>query len=531
MFIKLYNNKDFYRLFDPKIYYTEIIKKFISTYNCIYEVNEDKFCPIIKKDLIELYDNSNKKHLNHPVIKGIVDFFISGFFNNLLMINFINDNKITLKDLETDKIIYSDSVYNINISDYIETLFIFNTESKIFVNFKLSTSIFFSSDYLGLIFDKNKNCISLIPKCPEDNIFNLKNTENINKQHLNILISKLENFSFNQIFLAPKLYIKNTVKMLNGNLDHYNLDIQSKFNIYFLLNLENKITRIYGNPISMINNDLCKWFSYFEKINLPYNNKKINVDEVCVNLHSEWVRTPKHYKIEEKIFRSINNISIKDYSNSSDDFEIFIYVKKNRNFKLEINLVPRDIQNIDNVLVNIIDHLNSYVPKLKVYLLGVHTYSDNNLDVTYKKMPNSGLQTEYDNYNKMFNFITKNSQCKNIELLNGLSFNTFIKKCYNTKLFIGQFGGNIGNFLSVILNKQSVFLDKLAYFGNSIHFLTENLWNLKNKYPIMTNYDKEVNKILSNEYNNDDVKYRCLSEKDINDVKQCIDKIVKPMII
>ena len=122
--------------------------------------------------------------------------------------------------------------------------------------------------------------------------------------------------------------------MLNGNLDHYNLDIQSKFNIYFLLNLENKITRIYGNPISMINNDLCKWFSYFEKINLPYNNKKINVDEVCVNLHSEWVRTPKHYKIEEKIFRSINNISIKDYSNSSDDFEIFIYVKKNRNFKL-----------------------------------------------------------------------------------------------------------------------------------------------------------------------------------------------------
>ena len=81
------------------------------------------------------------------------------------------------------------------------------------------------------------------------------------------MISKLENFSFNQIFLVPKLYIKNSIQMLNGNLDHYNLDIQSKFNIYLLLNLENKITRIYGNPISMINNDLCKWFSYFEKIN------------------------------------------------------------------------------------------------------------------------------------------------------------------------------------------------------------------------------------------------------------------------
>ena len=61
MNIKLYNKDEFYRFFDPKIYYTEIIKKFMSIYNCIYEVNEDNFSPIYNKDLIDLYSICKKK--------------------------------------------------------------------------------------------------------------------------------------------------------------------------------------------------------------------------------------------------------------------------------------------------------------------------------------------------------------------------------------------------------------------------------------------------------------------------------------
>lgn len=518
MKFKVFSEEEFYDFFDPKIFYTEIIQKYMKYYKCDYEVKEDKFSPIKNDKLTTLFKKDIDNFKKHRNLRIWGYDFVSNFFFRLIMINFINDKKIKFKDIINKKIIESDSVMNyVSGGKYLETLFIFNKHDIIFVNFQIRCSIFYRNKFLGIIYYKKEKIIYFIPRYPADNILNLEYNKNfdqiISEQYFFDLVKYLKKFTFNQIFLKPKFFIGNEIKNFNGNLDHYLYDFKLVFMLFFLLDLEKNIDYIRGIEMKWPQNDLNKWMQYFKSINIPYNNNLPKIDEVCVNLNSCMDRNPNHYIVEEKIFKSIFK---KDLIKDNSKFTVIIYVKKNNR---------RNISNVDESLIIIINYLQEKYENLKIILTGVHCYENDNLNVEFKGDKLNGLNFEYEKFNELYNYLVKNSSCHNIELVNGCNMETYFEKCYNANLFIGQSGGNIGFHLCQVLNMKGIVIDKLGYYGNIFDHLASSYHNYYEKifFPIMEPLDSnEVQDILKDVTEEE---YRKINSEDIEKIKKCIDKV------
>ena len=260
-------------------------------------------------------------------------------------------------------------------------------------------------------------------------------------------------------------------------------------------------------------NDLNKWMQYFKSIDIPYHDNLPKIDEVCVNLNSCMERNPNHYIVEEKIFSSIFK---KDLIKDNSKFTVIIYVKKNDR---------RNISNVDQSLILIINYLQEKYENLKIILTGVHCYENDNLDVEFKGDRLNGLNFEYEKFNELYNYLVKNSSCHNIELINGCNIETYFEKCYNANLFIGQSGGNIGFHLCQVLNMKGIVIDKLGYYGNIFDHLASSYHNYYEKlfFPIMEPLDSnEVQDILKDVTEEE---YRKINSEDIEKIKKCIDKV------